>query len=166
MQCDPTQCRQNKLYPGTGIKSKSAKGNDQRKRDRKDVSPNEVSQMSNGISATETCHEGHPLKRVKGFSSLSPNVPKLVKQPEEVQTQSHHQGCTDQALAQASKRTFILLSFRLLTPIAPRRTIRFLAALNIPHCIWLATRWTLLQTRNEFHKVASCFHQLTTWIIV
>jgi hypothetical protein len=62
-------------------------------RDRKDVSSNEVSQMSNGISATGTCHEGHPLKHVKGFSSLSPNMPKLVKQPEEMQTQSHHQGC-------------------------------------------------------------------------
>lgn len=93
MQCDPSQCRQNKLYPGIAIKSRFSKGTDQRKWDRKDGSPNEVSELSNGIPAKEPCHEGHPLKRVKAFSSLSQNLPNVAALLEDGQTPPQGQDC-------------------------------------------------------------------------
>ena len=91
LQCDPTQCRQNKLYPGTAIKSKPSQGTGQRKRDLNDGLPSEASLISNGVTVTETHHEDHPLKRVKRFSLPSPKAPKSVKLLGIEQTPSHHQ---------------------------------------------------------------------------
>lgn len=96
LQCDPTRCRDNKLYPGKSINPTSAKSNSDRKRDREDESSQDESQapLIDSPSTITNC-EDRALDTVKGSSSLSLSSSKSATQSGDGQTPSDQEDYND-----------------------------------------------------------------------